>query len=342
MQNGKDMLMTMNDNLRRNLLIRMVERAWQGLQENGNEKLAEELLSILNDVQREEQDRLDRKINVHVVFSSTGAGSVKVALSKCEKRMESRVIQLDDFYSYGPILQLHLEQGRLKRERWMMERFNDQMYRSLMDRENRVDHFMSKLSSIPENCRIYLWVGDNAHDQVSARLTMYALRGKTNDIHILNVTQLYKEVAERFEPALEPKYVGHVPMEALTEMMNQFESAQLIEEKTKGALVKDWEVLSITTDTLRMWMNGEIVGLEEDAFDAEILHTVRSLQQSDDKELVKNGYVRAGAVVSTLFEREIFESDRYIEYRLWYLISSGQLDFKGIPYALYLYSVKIP
>lgn len=342
MRNGKVLLMTMNDNLRRNLLIRMVERAELGLQENGNEKLAEELLSIIDDVQREEQERLDRKINVHVVFSSSGAGSIKVALSECEKRMESRVIQLDDFYSYGPILQLHLEQGRLKRERWMMERFNDQMYRSLMDRENRVDHFLNKLSSIPENCRIYLWVGDNAHDQVSVRLTMYALRGNNNDIHILNVTQMYKEAAQRFEPALEPKYVGHVPMEALKEMMNEFESAQPIDEKTKETLIKDWEQLSITTDTLRMWKNEEIVGLEEDAYDAEILHTVRSLQQSEDKELVKNGYVRAGAVATELFERKIFESDRYIEYRLWHLISSGQLDFKGIPYALYLYSVKIP
>ncbi|GIP26052.1 hypothetical protein J23TS9_11820 [Paenibacillus sp. J23TS9] len=341
MQNGKDMLMTMNDNLRRMLLIRMVERVEQGLLEKGNEKLAEELIGILNDVQREEQDRLDRKINVHVVFSSSGAGSVKVALSECEKRLESRVIQVDDFYSYGPILQLHLEQGRHKRERWMMERFNDRMYR-LLDRENRVGHFLSKLSSIPENRRIYLWVGENAHDQVSARLAMYALRGKTNDIHILNVSQMYKEAVHRFEPKLEPKYVGHVPMEALTEMMIQFESAQPIDEKTKETLVRDWEQLSITTDTLRIWKNGEIVGLEEDAFDAEILNTVRSLQRSGDKENVKNGYVRAGAVVSELIERKIFESDRYIEYRLWHLISSGQLDFKGIPYALYLYSVKIP
>jgi len=341
MQNGKDMLLTMDDNLRRNLLIRLVERAELGLQENGNEKLAEELLSIIDDVQREEQERLDRKINVHVVFSSSGAGSIKVARNM-EQREESHVMSWDEFYSYGPILHLHQEQGRLKRERWLMERFNDRMFRTLMDRENRVDHFMSKLSSIPENCRIYLWIGDNVHDQVSARLTMHALRGNNNDIHILNVTQMYKEVAQRFEPALEPKYVGHVPMEALKEMMNQLESAQPMEENARLTLIKDWEQLSITTDTLRVWKNGEIVGLEEDAFDAEILQTVRSLQQSDDKELVKNGYVRAGAVVSELFERKIFESDRYIEYRLWHLISSSQLDFKGIPYALYLYSVKIP
>lgn len=341
MQFGKDMLMTMNDNLRRTLLIRMVERAELGLQENGNEKWAEKLLSIIDEVQREEQDRLDRKINVHVVFSSTGAGSVKVARNM-EQREESQVMSWDEFYSYGPIYHLHQEQGRLKRERWLMERFNDWMYRSLMDRENRVEHFMSKLSNIPENCRIYLWIGDNAHDQVSTRLTVYALRGNNNDVHILNVTQMYKEVAQRFEPALEPKYVGHVPIEALKEMMNQFESAQPIEENARLTLIKEWEQLSITTDTLRIWKNGEIVGLEEDAFDAEILDTVRSLQQSDDKELVKNGYVRAGAVASELFERKIFESDRYTEYRLWHLISSGQLDFKGIPYALYLYSVKIP
>ncbi|MDR0267451.1 DUF1835 domain-containing protein [Paenibacillus sp.] len=321
-------------------LNQMIERAEQEISKDGQKQLAEDILRIIDELLDEEQERLDREINVHVVFSPSAAGTIKVALSNCDKRLESRVIHWDDFFSFGPINQIHQEDGRLNREQWMMERFNHEMFRRMMN--HRLDNVMKELSNIPENRRIYLWCGENAHEQASLRLAMHALRGNTNKIHIMNATQLYKEIAYKYEPAFEPRFVGQFPLEALEEIISRFESAIPVDEHMKTELAADWKRLSETTETLRIWKNGEFVSLEEDAFDTEILNTIRELQQSGDIKIVQEGYVGAGCVVSDLIDRNIYDSVQYIEYRFWHLISCGQLKFKGIPYALYLYSVKIP
>lgn len=62
---------------------------------------------------------------------------------------------------------------------------------------------------------------------------------------------------------------------------------------------------------------------------------------SSDPEYVQDGYVKMGRVAGELCERKNVGSVPFTEYRIWHLISSCYLEFKGIPYAMYLYSVKI-
>lgn len=57
--------------------------------------------------------------------------------------------------------------------------------------------------------------------------------------------------------------------------------------------------------------------------------------------ICSDGDVGMGRVAGELSEPKIMGSDPYIEYRIYRPISSSYLEFKGIPYALYLYSVKI-
>ncbi|MFU1793073.1 DUF1835 domain-containing protein [Paenibacillus azoreducens] len=342
MQERLDRLNTADDGMRKYTLYRMMERCEKELQGGKHAPLAEDIFRIVDELLRQEQERLDQEINVHVVFAPSAAGSMKVALSGCGRRLESRVIHWEDWFSYGPIRQIHEEHGRLQRDRWMEERLNHAMFGKLMNREHQLEAVIKELANIPENRRIYLWCGDNAHEQISLRLAMYVLNGKENPIHIMNVTQLYQEIEHKYEPEVDPHYVAMLPLETLQEMIGRMDAVPPVDESTNKALVADWMRLAKTTDTLRIWKNGEIVGLEEDAFDTQIMNTIRELQQSGDLEFTRDGYVRAGRVAAELFDRQIFDSHQYIEYRFWHLISTDQLKFNGIPYALYLYSVKIP
>ncbi|MCJ8012389.1 DUF1835 domain-containing protein [Paenibacillus sp. KQZ6P-2] len=341
MINRKEFLLAMEENNRKDVLLSMCERAEQAINESSNEGMAAELLQIVDEMYLREQERLENESHVHITFSPSNEGSLKVALSKCGKRMESRVMHWDDFYAYGPIWKLHTEEGIVLREQWLMERFNNQLFLVFKNRENRLNLIMERLAQIPDHHRIYLWGGDNTHDQVAVRLVLYALRGKPNDIHILNVTREYQKVVQKYQPDLEPRSIGHVPFNALIDIVSRFETAEPISRKTRDDLVDDWIRLSHTTDTLRIWKNGDIVGLEENAFDEDILEAVRSLQNSGDENNVQDGYVKAGRIAAELIDRNIFDSDSYFQYRIWHLVSTGQLQFKGIPYAMYLYNVKI-
>ena len=52
-----------------------------------------------------------RQTHVHVVFSLSEAGSLKVALSKVGKQEESRVVAFNDWFSVGPITELSTNEG---------------------------------------------------------------------------------------------------------------------------------------------------------------------------------------------------------------------------------------
>ncbi|MEC0371354.1 DUF1835 domain-containing protein [Paenibacillus chibensis] len=287
-----------------------------------------------------EQERHPWKKYIHIAFLSADSGSIKVALNT-DHRLESQVIHWNDFYAFGPLWKIHTEQGLVQRETWIMERFNNRFFHSLQDRENRAIHILKLLREIPDHRRIYLWCGDNVHDQVALRLAVYALQDKLNDVYIMNVTRLYPPTAHRYDPEITPLHIGSVPFEALEEIVNSYHSAQPVNHEIQELLEHEWLHLSLSTDTLRTFENGIIVGLDEHAFDEEILNCIRELQLSGDPEYVQDGYVKMGRVAGELSERKKVGSDPFIEYRIWHLISSGYLEFKGIPYAMYLYSVKI-
>ncbi|MGG4106185.1 DUF1835 domain-containing protein [Paenibacillus lautus] len=58
------------------------------------------------DNQRLQEEEL--QTHVHIVFSLSEAGSLKVALSQLGKREESRVVAFNDWFSVGPITQLRV------------------------------------------------------------------------------------------------------------------------------------------------------------------------------------------------------------------------------------------
>lgn len=280
--------------------------------------------------------------NVHLIFLAGGAGAIKAALSGCGKNSpDHAILYWDDFYSFGPIFRIHEEQGLLARERWLGERFKGEWNRALRDRGHRLDRILKLLAELPEDRRVYLWCGENAHEQISVRIAAHALQSKNNDVYIMNVTQMHEELADNPEPESVPRYAGHANADLLKTMLSRIDRVEPANREIREAWVEDWNRLCLGSDTLRIWQNGKITSLEEHAFDDAIIKTVERLQYSEDPEFVEDGYVKAGKVLSELAQLQLFDSDPYFEYRFWHLISIARLEFKGIPYAPYLYHVKI-
>lgn len=160
-------------------------------------KLMEIHIDAVNN-QRLQQEK--RQTHVHVVFSLSEAGSLKVALSKVGKREESRVVAFNDWFSVGPITELSTDEGQLRRRMWLMEHDRDSYYSDIINQEHQIEHMIDTLKNIPENKTVVIWCGDNAHDQTGLRFAMYLLRERKSPVHVVNVTQILTETGQANAP----------------------------------------------------------------------------------------------------------------------------------------------
>lgn len=61
-----------------------------------------------------------------------------------------------------------------------------------MTYEYHFEQYLLSLKQIPNDHKIIIWIGENAHEQAALRLILYVLKEKTNDIVLININEAYK------------------------------------------------------------------------------------------------------------------------------------------------------
>lgn len=282
-------------------------------------------------LRREEAYRLQK--HVHIVFSLSDAGSLKVALSQIGRRQENKVLAFNDLFSIGPLLHLDQPEGQRNRQRWMMDRFSPSRVLNDRNRESQMNHMIEELRAIPEEKSVLIWCSNNSHDQTGLRLVMHLLRERYQPVQIINFSDTLQG---EDDPPIAQAYVDR---EVYRSIVSNYEKARLVTPQERQQYVAEWEQLSYSNDELRLWQNGAIKGCEVEAIDGIIVSTiVAAVQESSNEE----GFVKAGEVVAKLFEHfDQVIGYYFIEYRIWSLISNGVLEFRGLPGALYQYSIRL-
>nr|WP_225446509.1 DUF3658 domain-containing protein [Paenibacillus rhizovicinus] len=121
-------------------------------------------------------------------------------------------------------------------------------------------------------------------------------------------------------------------------MVERCSRLKLLDASTRRQYESEWLALSGRDHTLRLWLEGEVIGCEEDRLDASILKAVTECEEMSDED----GFVKAGRVVTNVFEHiNQLVGDAFINYRIWTLISDGYLGFRGLPVALHQYAIKV-
>ncbi|WP_251651709.1 DUF1835 domain-containing protein [Paenibacillus glycanilyticus] len=297
--------------------------------------LSGRLLKLWNDrkdearLRHEEAERIQK--NVHITFSLSDAGSLKVALSELGNRQENKVLAFDESFSIGPIVQLDIAAGRRTRQHWMMERFSPCRMMNNQNREHQIENMIEEFAKIPADKTIHIWCANNAHDQTGLRLTMYLLRHHQQPIKLINFTEILHDSPV---PPIAQAFVGR---DMHREIVKNCHRSRTVTLQERQQYVSSWEKLSLENNTLRLWQDGEIKGCKCDELDGIIKSAVMELQAESDDE----GFIKAGKVVSKMFESlEQVIDDSFIEYRIWILISNGVFTFRGLPGALHQFSIK--
>ncbi|GLX68193.1 DUF1835 domain-containing protein [Paenibacillus glycanilyticus] len=280
---------------------------------------------------RREIDRIES--HVHIVFSLSDAGSLKVALSELGRHANNKVLAFNDMFSIGPLLHLDHSDGQRNRQSWMLGRFSPSSVLNDPNRESRMDRMVEQLKAIPEEKSIIVWCSNNSHDQMGLRLVMHLLKDRQQPVQIINLTESFPTTDN---PPIAQAYVDR---EVYRSIVSQYETARLITPNERQQYIAEWEELSKANHELRLWQNGEIKGREPEAIDGIIVSAaVAAVQESGDDQ----GFVKAGTVVAKLFEHfDQVIGSHFIEYRIWTLISNGVFEFRGLPGALYQYSIKL-
>ncbi|WP_431088606.1 DUF1835 domain-containing protein [Paenibacillus sp. 8b26] len=281
--------------------------------------------------------------NVHLLFSQSAAGSMKVGLSGAGLRYESEVLSFNDLFSIGPLWRLETPEGQENRHNWLAERIVDYEFFHYANWEHRIEQMTATLTAISDDKSITIWCGSNAHEQIGLRFALYLLRNRTAPIGVVNVTDsmerepsdpLYME--SKFPLSMNVVYSKEIAR-FITQNKDKIHALSM-EDRHRHE--QDWLELSEQESVLRLWENDHIDHVPEDYFDQALLDLIGQLRVEDNRH-----YVHAGKIIGeALTQWPQLRSDTFLEYRIQQLIAQDRLEFLEMPEMSgmqYRYAVKI-
>ena len=306
------------------------------------EQLTQNLKKIYNDFlnyKSAQTVNMDEKVYraAHIVFGDSASGSLRMVLKDMKLQDSEEVIQFSDLFSIGPIWRLHEEIGLINRAEWLRNHIIlDEEY---IDRyQGNFTQTILKSQSIAPNIPIYIWAGDNSHEQTALRFVLYLLREQTNPIIFMKTTASYKKIFDRTNIEHYPLHTGEIIPEKLRMIYEENRMAHSLSSMERKRFEAEWGEISAEQEILRIWEKGEIRHVDEDYYDYDIIDIARRLH---NEQPVK-GFLKSARVIGeAIGNLNQYIGDLYIEYRVRHLIMNGVFEIQGIPKAMRFYSVKL-
>jgi hypothetical protein len=317
----------------RNLLVNMMikiknMRDLKDLQE----EMLEELYSLYDEALGVSQTKIEREFNiVHIACGEHTAGTLRYGLGRGNK-----VIGFPDFFSIGPIWELHKDVGRKHRYEWLKDHINMEMDYLEEEYERKITKTLEEIDEIPGDVPIVIWTANNVEEQTGMRYFMYLLREKPNDVLLINTSLAYQELFFVHDDQYF-HHTGTIYPEKLKEMYEK-NVAKLLSAKERDRYQKEWILLTESKEVLRIWQNREIAFVNKDYLDSFIMTITQKLHTEQGHK----AFILAAKIVGEvlgLLEGNVF--DAFLEYRVREMVYNGVFEIKGIPKDMRSYSVRV-
>ncbi|MGE6540685.1 DUF1835 domain-containing protein [Bacillus luti] len=300
------------------------------------ENYSEDIIKTLMDIPKQLTSNTSYKRNVkesshiHITFDDSTAGCLKHMLGQ-EERLEERVVAFSEFFSIGPIYKIHMNEGQLARQKWLVNNltaydnyFEDEYLRRFMET-------LEDLHSIPNETPITIWKADNAHEHVGLCFVIAQLKGKKN-IRIINTSEAGRIILKQ-DYAI--RGTGELSPESLSAVLRNCVDTPYLTIESRVNFENEWDRLSNSTEFLRVWKESNVHSVQEDYFDQFIIECAKSV--GADREFLKAPRVIGEAL--GLVEQLV--GDTFLEYRLKQLIKQEVFEFEGSLDEMHFYSVKL-
>ncbi|WIV17685.1 DUF1835 domain-containing protein [Paenibacillus polygoni] len=273
--------------------------------------------------------------HVHIMFGMEEQGILKAALHKAEIRHNHKVISFNDWFAFGPLKQLHLEEGEKTRTRWLSARLSNYEPLYTYNPEHQTGRVVETIQSLSEDTNVTLWHGNHAHDQIGVRFVLSLLRDRKMNMKLVNPIQKDSNMVGNVHT--NPVNLSQLKASEYIPFLHKMDEFNLLTQEEIDEFVLDWEQISNDPALFRIWENDHVKLCAEDALDQDLRNVI--IEQSS---LYPDQYVPASKVVSEVVRKREGYSLRkdFLEYRLRSLIQEKQLLFKGAPGQLHRYRVK--
>jgi len=213
---------------------------------------------------------------VHIVFSDSTAGSLKIALKEMGLQDEEKVITFSDIFSIGPVWRLDEKTGLSNRYEWLKKHINidDEILDNYQDEFNNTT---SEIIAVPKDAPIIIWIGENAHEQTALRYVLYLLKEKINDIFVMDTTSKYKNQFSTPETDFFPLHTEEISSDKLKLIYEKNRKSNSLSQEERKEIEKEWEQLSTKQEVLRIWGNKGIHSVNESYYDDYIIDTARKI-----------------------------------------------------------------
>ena len=303
---------------------------------------SEDRMAILTEIPKQLIESQKPKLHikeskhVHIAFGDSPAGCIKYMLKQANL-IEDYVFLFSDAFSIGPIHQLELETGQVGRQQWLSRSLNSY---DLYFEEEYLSTFrqsMEELQSIPQDIPITIWKADNAHEHVGFCFVLAHLQDRDN-IRVINTSEAHRELFQKEYEIHEIRGTGELTTEKLAVIYREKKKGTLLTEEARKKLEQEWELLSDTTDLLRIWQDNKVLSVQESYFDSFIIECAEKLEKEKPEERVHKAPRLIGEVLGHM---EQLIGDIFLEYRLRTLIQQGVFEMEGTLKAMRYYSVKL-
>ncbi|PEI95732.1 hypothetical protein CN679_03210 [Bacillus pseudomycoides] len=300
---------------------------------------SEDRMKILTEIPKQLIESQKPKLNireskhVHIAFGDSPAGCIEYMLKQVDLT-EDYVVCFSDAFSIGPIHQLELEAGQVARQQWLSRNLNSH---DLYFEEEYLAIFresMEKLQSIPKDIPITIWKADNAHEHVGLCFVLAYLQDRDN-IRVINTSEAYGKL---FPEGYNIRGTGELSPEKLAVIYEKYGKDTPLTKEARKNLELEWELLSETTDLLRIWQDNKVLSVQESYFDSFIIECAKMLEKEEPEEQF---YKAPRLIGEVLGHMEQSVGDIFLEYRLRTLIKQGVFEMKGTLKAMRYYSVKL-
>ncbi|MGZ7149304.1 DUF1835 domain-containing protein [Bacillus sp. BC08] len=302
------------------------------LEENYSEDVIKNLMDIPKQLTSNTSYKrtLKESSHVHIAFDDSTAGCLKHMLGQ-EERLDERVVAFSEFFSIGPINKLHMNEGQLARQKWLVN--NLTAYENYFEEEYLPSFLetMEELHAIPCETPITIWKANNAHEHVGLCFVMAQLQDKKN-IRVINTSEASEGILKQ-EYAI--RGTGELPTESLALLQRSFAEFPHVTEEKRMQFEYEWDRLSKSTEFLRVWKENEVRSVQNDYFDQFIIECAKSI--GADREFLKAPRV----IGEALGHVEQLVGDTFLEYRLKELIKQEVFEFVGSLDEMRFYSVKL-
>ncbi|WP_377865514.1 DUF1835 domain-containing protein [Bacillus sp. R86525] len=302
------------------------------LEENYSEDTIKHLISIPKQLTSNTSYKKNVKesTHIHITFDESTGGCLKHMLSQ-EELFEESVVSFSEFFSIGPIHQLHTNKGQLARQQWLLNKLTT--YDGYFEEEYLLNFIetLEELHSIPNETPITIWKANNAHEHVGLCFVMAQLKDKKN-IRIINTSEASREILKQ---EYDIRGTGELPPESLATFLKNSAELSYLTKETREKFKHEWDSLSNSTELLRIWKDNEVHSVKEDYFDPFMIECAKRI--GADKDFFKAPRV----IGEVLGHVEQLVGDTFLEYRLKALINQDVFEFEGSLEEMRFYSVKL-